>query len=220
MSRILSWDLETTGLEADWDSILCIGYKWVGESPKILSIKDYPGEYYDDSSIIEAFLPILDSADIEVTHYGTLFDIPFLKARMLKHHLGYFPSIAHVDTYFVAKSNLRISSKRLDRIARFLDCKTKKTVVDPEIWLDAKHGDLDAMEYIEKHCLADCKVLEEVYMKLRPMMKRHPVIGEWGNCHVCGKNHIIRKGYSTTLKGGKQIRIKCMDCGNEDKRRA
>jgi uncharacterized protein YprB with RNaseH-like and TPR domain len=217
--KILLWDIECGDLDADWDRILCIGYKWFGRPgrPKIVSIRDYPGwkrNPYNDRRVVADFVKVFEGADIHVTHNGTLFDVPYLKARMLYNRLGYLPKVAHVDTRFVARSNLKISSRSLQVVSEFLGCKAEKTPIRRRVWLAAKRGSERALRYVEAHCRADIEVLEEVYARLRPFMARHPVIGDYGACHVCGSRHLQRRGYFTTTLRGRQVRIKCEGCGS------
>ena len=57
MAKILIYDIETTDLNAYWGSLVCVGYKWLGDkNPTVISILDYPGEdVIDDSKLVEAF---------------------------------------------------------------------------------------------------------------------------------------------------------------------
>jgi uncharacterized protein YprB with RNaseH-like and TPR domain len=219
-SRILLWDIETSDLDPHWGTILCIGYKWLGEKKvHLISVRDFETAHFDDKGVVQGFREVLETADIEVTHNGTLFDKPFLQSRMLykKNVKGlpvtkhYLPQIAPVDTYMASKSKLR-GSKALDKLARFLGCNVTKTRVEPEVWLEAQRGDKKALKYVEDHCVKDVLVLEEVYLKVRPMMKRHPKVGAYGT-HSCGSRHFQSRGtYSTTSKGLMK-RFECQGCG-------
>lgn len=212
------WDLECSGLEANWDGIFCVGYQIEGEPVKIISITDFPGwekEVWNDKRLIVAFLKVLTREDVavEITHYGTLFDVPFLQARMAYHKLGVFPLLGHVDTYFIAKSKIKIKGKSLGSIAEFLKCRFRKTPLNPEVWRMAGRGDKASLDYVAKHCRADVRVLRQVYDRLSPMMRRHPVMESYGACHVCGQEKLERRGYFTTTTRGRQIRYQCTNCG-------
>jgi hypothetical protein len=185
---------------------------------KCISITDFPGwekEPWNDKKVLAKFLQVLSREDvgIEITHYGTNYDIPYVQARLSYHGLGVLPVLGHVDTFYVAKSKLAIKGKSLGSIAEFLGTRYKKTPLSPETWRKAGRGDKDALAYIVKHCIADVRVLRQVYTKLAPLMRRHPVMNDYAACHVCGKNALERRGYATTRLVGKQIRFHCTNCG-------
>lgn len=213
------WDIEASDLSANWGTIFCIGYQIEGERVKVISITDFPNwekKPWDDSRVVGAFLRILARWDlgVEITHYGTNYDIPYLQARAAYHGLGVIPLLGHVDTYYIAKSKIAIKGKSLGSIAEFLHCRYKKTPLSPEVWRSAGRGDPGSLAYISKHCVADVRVLRQVYSRLAPMMKRHPVIADYGSCHNCGKDALQRRGYYTTTTRGRQSRFTCTGCGS------
>jgi uncharacterized protein YprB with RNaseH-like and TPR domain len=224
LKKRIWWDLETTDLSANWGSILCIGYQCDGEKVKCISITDFPGwekEPWNDRKVIEKFLLVLCREDvgIEITHFGTIFDIKFLQARMLYHKLGVFPVLGHVDTFFIAKAKLAVKGKSLGSLAEFAGCRYKKSPLAPEIWRRAGRGDRDALAYIVKHCIADVRVLRQLYTKLAPMMRRHPVMTSYGACHSCGKDSLKKRGTATTVYIGPRQRYQCSSCGAWTSRR-
>jgi uncharacterized protein YprB with RNaseH-like and TPR domain len=221
--KILLWDIETSvnALDAHWAPIICIGYKWLGQKQvTVLSTLDGPGKYYEDKNMIQKFRDILETADIEVTHNGVLFDKPFLQSRLLykENSKGipvkkrYLPQVASVDTYLSNRNKFR-GSKKLDSLARFMGVKTTKTRLDVETWMKAQRGSKKAIGYLVEHCRRDVLVLEAVYKLTRPMMKGHPVVGLYGDCHSCGSRKMQKRGYSTTVLRGKQVRYQCQSCG-------
>lgn len=225
MKKVIFWDIEASDLSANWGTIFCIGYKIQGEKAECISITDFPGwdrEPWNDKRVLEAFVKVLSREDLgaEVTHYGTNYDIPFVQARMTYHGLGVFPLLAHVDTFYVAKSKLAIKGKSLGSIAEFVGTRFKKTPLSPETWRKAGRGDRKALDYIVKHCIADVRVLEQVYKRLAPLMKRHPVLADYGSCHNCGKNRLQKRGMATTVLVGPRQRFCCKNCGAWTSRKA
>ena len=216
LKKVIYWDIETSDLNADWGSVFCIGYA-IDEGPiRLISITDFDGwenRPWDDRNVIAAFLEVLSECGVEVTHYGTNFDIKFLQARMLANKQGVFPLLGHVDTYYIAKSKLAIKSRSLGRVADQAGVTFKKTALSPAIWKKAARADKRALDYIGKHCIADIRVLRAVYKKLSPMLRRHPVVGNYGDCHVCGSDRLQSRGYAATTKGGRQRRVQCQKCG-------
>src|SRR3990172_6824087 len=73
--RILHWDIETDGINAD--RILCIGYKFFNKPPMVLRAEDYDRVgLWDDKGLLEAFGSVFAEADYHVTWYGSRFDQP------------------------------------------------------------------------------------------------------------------------------------------------
>lgn len=217
MKRRLYWDLECSGLEANWSNLLTVGFQVEGEPVTVLKINDYPKwNPYDDKRLIQEFLKTYsrDDVGVEITHYGTLFDLPYLQARMAYHGLGTLPVVGHVDTFFIAKSKLKIKGRSLGSIAEFLRCRYRKTPLSPDVWRRAGRGDEKALEYIGRHNAADVRVLRQVYERLAPLMRRHPVMGDYGSCHACGKDSLQKRGFYTTIQRGRQERFVCTHCGS------
>lgn len=215
--RILLWDLETTHLKADFGTILCAGFRWLGEKEVFVpAISDYSGwkkEPWNDKRLVKEFSEILASADIWVTYYGKLFDVPYMQTKLLEHNLPLLPPKPHVDLYFVVKSNTTLSRKRLDNVARHLKLKSQKTPVIGDGWKKAMCGDEKSIKYVVDHCIADVKILEEAYMRLRPLVRQHPRTSLSTLCATCGGNDVQRRG--TRIQGKRLVQqFCCNSCGS------
>lgn len=71
------------------------------------------------------------------------------------------------------------------------------------------------MDYIVNHCRRDVLVLEEAYLRLRPLVLDHPsrgLVDGRGGCGVCGKSHLIKRGFHITRTRRYQ-RYQCTGCG-------
>jgi len=78
--RVLIWDLETSNLDADWGTLLSVGFKWLDEKEvTVLSVADYPAWHKDptaDKGLVRDFLRVYNQADMTVAFNGVLFDRP------------------------------------------------------------------------------------------------------------------------------------------------
>lgn len=225
MKKRIFYDIEASDLKADWGTVFCVAYQIDGEPVKCISITDFPGwekEPWNDKRVLEAFFKVMSREDVgvEVYHYGTLYDRPFLQARASYHGLGVVPALAAVDTYFIARSRLALKSRRLGSLAEFLGIRFKKTPLTPDIWRRAGRADKEALAYVVKHCIADIRVLKQVYLHLAPLMRKHPVMGDYGACHNCGKNSLIKRGVAATVLVGPRQRFQCKSCGAWSTRKA
>lgn len=215
--KILLYDIETTNLAADFGTCLCIGYKWLGTNRvSVPSIMDYDGWRDDptyDGHLLADFRDVYEQADMVVTYYGKGFDIKFLQAKMLEWDLGILPNTPHVDLYFTVKHNLRLSRRSLANVGYFLGLNAEKTPIEGKMWRSAQAGNHKAIKYVIDHCRADVLVLEEAYLKLRPLVRTHPRVRGWDPCRVCGSNHLQHRGPAITVTKGARHRVQCQDCG-------
>ena len=221
--RILVFDIETTHLKPDFGTVLCIGYKWFGESKtKVLSITDYPEFAKDptnDKPLVKDFLKIMQEADVFVTYFGKGFDVKYIQSKCLEYGLGIVPNTAHVDLFFAVKGNMALSRKSLGNVGLYLRLDASKTPLDGRIWKRAMTGHAPSIKYIVKHCYSDVDLTAELYEKLRPIVRQHPRVGGINACRACGeKKKLQRRGYGVTVLRGPQYRIQCMVCSHWETR--
>lgn len=218
--RILAWDLECSGLNADFGIILCAGFKEVGSShkPEVYNILDYTGKdlIAAEKELLKDISNRLLDSDVWLTHYGTWFDVPFVNSRLLYHNLPTLPAnYAHLDTWKISRNRLKLRSNRLVTISEFIGTKDEKNAIKPEQWIRAIGGHKPSMAYIVDHCKRDVAVLEEVYNKLRPLVLDHPnkgLIDGRGGCGVCGEKKLEKRGFHIT-RTKKFQRFQCKACG-------
>lgn len=222
--KILFFDIEASGLVADFAMMLCCGFKFLHEKkPFVIDIEQYPGKKpTDDSKLVAKVADIINSADVIVSYYGNRFDIPFINTRLLKSDrkkLIALPDASHVDLWRTARYKLKLHSNRLASVIDFLELNNKKTPVKGPQWLDAMAQDRNALKYIVDHCKADVLALEEAYMILRPLIAKHPRIRPVTpqatySCPNCGSVASQSKGLATTTSGFRKQRRICKDCGH------
>jgi uncharacterized protein YprB with RNaseH-like and TPR domain len=222
MARILFFDIETTHLKADFGTMIAFGYKWADEDEAhVLAITDYRGytkDLTDDSKLVAAAAKLLTSADIWVSYFGKGFDVKFINAKMLEHGLPVLPNTPHVDLFYTVKSNLALSRKSLANVSEFLQFENSKTPVTGRMWRKAMVGNKEAIQYVVDHCKSDVLILEEAYLKLRPLVRLHPRVEGWLPCRVCGSTKLQRRGNVVTVTKGKKYRVRCNNCGAWEQR--
>jgi uncharacterized protein YprB with RNaseH-like and TPR domain len=218
----LIFDIETTHLKADFGTVLCIGYKWLDEKkvsvPAITDFKGWKRDVTDDKALFEAFYPVMVEADILVSYFGKGFDVKYIQAKLLEHGLSFLPNTPHVDLFYVAKQNMALSRKSLEKVGLFLGCTAEKTPVDGKVWKRAMSGHEASIGYVREHCRADVKLTEEVYMRLRPLVRQHPRVAALGDCRVCGSTKLQARGRYVSVTSGEKQRVVCTACGAWDKR--
>lgn len=231
--KILLLDIETLPIEAlvwdvwkqniymeqvkkDW-SVLCYAAKWLFDS-KVMGAVVTPNEAidHDDRSILGAIWNLMNEADIIVTHNGDNFDIKKLNARFFVNGYPkpmYFKS---VDTKKIATDNFALTYNKLDWIAQIVGI-GRKIETDFKWWKECEAGNTKYLSMMLKYNKMDVHLEEEVYLKLRPWMEKHPNVGLHSVdgadvCPTCGHNSLHWKGtYKTGL--GLYQAFRCEDCG-------
>lgn len=228
--RIVIWDIETSPLLVPvWDlwnqtishdviledtNILCACWKELGKA-EVHNVRVDPENPRDDRELCKVLYEALVTADVLVAHNGDDFDLRIFNSRLLYHGLHPLPPIKTVDTKKVAKSKFRFTSMKLDYLAKKLGIGGKKRT-GFKLWLDVLAGDEKALDYMVRYCAQDIKLLEKVYLKMRPWMTNHPnqrLFGAINGCPNCGKS-------GTLVKDGKRYnqvtvvqRYRCKACG-------
>lgn len=177
--RIAAFDLETSGLEGDWASILCgsfcvIGSNNLKEVGKVYTMTRVvrPKDPFDDASLATRLRNEVLKYNVIVTWNGKLFDLPFLNARLLKAGAEDCNPQMHLDMmWYAAGNSARLSSRKLDNVAKFFKTMNQKYDVMPEQLQAARYGDPAALQEVIKHCEVDVKILRDVYWKLIPRVR-------------------------------------------------
>ena len=165
--RIGFIDIETSNLDADFGIILtwCIKDSHSNKIFENYITRDDIRSGTEDKRVVASLIEAMKKFTLLCGHYSTRFDIPYIRARALIHGLEFPPygSIKHFDTYFLCRSKFKLSSRRLDNLARHLLGKSDKTRVDARYWRDGLRGDSKAIRYILDHNRKDVVMTEKLY---------------------------------------------------------
>lgn len=190
--KVLFFDTESTDLSASWGRMLCASFvtlsgevytlrgdKRPHDLPSSGHAKFLPGEEtVDDSKLVIAIRDELESADIISGWYSTLHDIPLLNARLAiagaRPYQGKtWPAGSHLDLiWYAGGSSMKIGSKKLDNVAKFLELPNQKTPLDGKTWQRAATGDRAAMNLVVEHCEADVLTTRDTFPYLAQHVKK------------------------------------------------
>lgn len=156
----------------------------------------------DDYRITKSLWNLLDEADMVVAHYGNKFDVPMLNYRAVIHGLKPFSSVKSIDTKQIASANFKFPSNKLDAIAGYFGV-GQKIETNFDLWKHCLDGEKSAIEEMDIYCQQDVRILEEVYIKLRPYTKSHPNVAVYNDseepqCSMCGSTDLTHEGYYYT----------------------
>ena len=181
-------DIETTRLEADEGVgyILCASMKLQGPKLPVTTFRIDSNPKYgkrlksgqfnltDDSEVVKAVFKWLTKHDPEflVWHYGDFFDGPYLNSRGAALNLGRLPLSRTVDTWKLARYNLKLGRSSLASIAEHLGLKEQKMAVEKRVWQRAAYGSTKDMNTLVSRCESDVRVLEAVFEKTVPLLRK------------------------------------------------
>jgi hypothetical protein len=232
MAKILVLDIETTpNLAYVWrffkenvgakqvlehTEIMSYAYKWLGED----EVFYYDTQFTSEKNILPPLMEALDAADLVIAHNGNKFDLPTIQGRALVAGLKPPSPYKTVDTLLVARYEFNFPSNSLEYLSTILGVDQKdshKNFPGFELWAECMKGNPAAWEEMRIYNIQDVISLEQIYLKMRPWMRRHPNVGvfedlEGPTCPKCGSSHIHFRGYAHT-NVGRYHRFQCNDCG-------
>jgi DNA polymerase elongation subunit (family B) len=201
--------------------------KWLGEKKvyhdRLINyashFKSFPRH---DGLIAKSIWKLMDEADIIVGHNGDNFDIKWLNTVFLKNGLKPVSSFKTVDTYKEVKSSFRFLSNKLEFLVKKLGIGEKMKHSGFDLWVKCMNGDRKAWDVMMKYDIIDVKILETLYLELRPFMKHHPNLALYEadngrmKCPNCGGSDLYCKGFAYT-NVSKFQRYICNDCGKNSR---
>lgn len=159
--RILYMDIETTGTSVHAGYVTIIGFYRNGRMSTLV---------YGDSLSSARLQEELDQADLLVTFFGSVFDVPYLKAA--------FPDVRfdlpHFDVCFAARRlGLRGGLKHIEQecgIVREADIGTLDGWEAVKLWHRWRAGDSNALDLLIRYNQADTQNLEALCELLYPRL--------------------------------------------------
>lgn len=200
----------------EYSTLASFAYKWLDED--VIWCEDT--QHQSEKKLVEKLLAVLDNADIVVAHNGSKFDLPTIQGRALV--LGLKPPSPYkiVDTLLVARYEFNFPANNLEHLAILLNVDQKgghKKFPGFELWEQCMKNNPEAWEEMKIYNKQDVRTLEQIYLRMRPFMKRHPNVAVFEEdnqimCPKCGSKHIQRRGYVTT-NVYKYQKFQCQSCG-------
>lgn len=231
--KVLLFDLETAPMRAyvwsRWKQditlektisesfIICWSAKWLYSSD-VMSDTCTSEEMlsHDDSRVCKSLWKLINEADIVIAHNGKRADIPWMNSRFIVN--GFLPPKPYqvIDTLEIAKKGFGFSSNKLDALAGYFGIKHKLDT-DFELWRGCMEGKQESLDYMTKYNKVDVKILEEVFLRLRPWAKGMPSITNIVQddvCPLCGAEdyEVLEGQYYYTSVGRYQL-YRCKGCG-------
>ena len=200
---------ENIGLEQliEPGRIICWGAKWLGER-KV----HYADERSGKRKMFGGIHSLMSEAEALVTYNGNCFDIPKLDGAFVEYGFDPPPPVASIDLYQTVK-RLSYQSGKLAFVGPFLKIGAKVKNEGFSLWRSCLEGDKKAWERMRRYNQQDVRLLDGLYMKLRPYIRNHPYIAATtGRCPACQSDKAESRGIRKTKRMAIQ-RLKCGNCG-------
>lgn len=226
--KILTLDIETAPALADvwslWNvnvglsqlrqvsTVICFAAKWHGQR----RVEFYSDHHNGHVNMVAHAHRLIGEADVVVHYNGAKFDMPHLRREFLLAELPPHRPVQEIDLLKVAKGRFRFQSNKLDHVSQQLGLGSKVKHAGRSLWVACMAGDEKAWAQMRRYNMADVRLTERLYDRLRPWIKGHPhmglFIGEEHCCNRCGSTDLERRGLAhTPLSSYQQYR--CRQCG-------
>lgn len=223
-NRVYSWGLWNQNIAINQIEepgyTLCFASKWLGEKDINFSSTFHDGK----ENMVEDAHRLIDEADAVIHYNGTKFDIPILNSEFVTMGLRPPSPVTQIDLLNTMRKRFRLSSNKLDYVARQFGLGGKVSHKGMELWRECMAGDKKSWKTMQEYNIQDVVLLEKLYYKLRPWITNHPNLALFSVdnagpvCPNCGGTHLQRRGtyYTATLT---YQRYQCQDCGTWSRER-
>lgn len=227
--KIAYFDIETAGVNAFYADLgwaisasVCYDDEKIVHNKMICDFPLFSVNPHDDSLLIAWLHSKLSCAEYISGHYAEKFDRKFLNSRIIAAGLPALAPVKLIDTWRIAKCNLKLSSNRLASLAQFLHCehaKIEKKGGWPSWWYEFLKGKVSSKvkKLMRKYNNFDVLTQRDCANKLKAHWPNAVYLtGQIGHCRNCTSSHLIKGGY-LQMKSARYQRIKCTNCGTWDK---
>src|SRR5574338_1123916 len=166
-STLVTFDLESVGLNGDYNSVVVVSIKPHGYAPITLSVK----QLGNDIKVVKAAKELLEKADAWVSYYGKGFDIKMLNTRLLKHGIGPIDPRPHTDMYFTLKSHLNTSRRSQAHLVNWLNLPEEKMSVSADVWATLGTDTPSKINTLIERCESDVTGLEHLYNRTKHVIR-------------------------------------------------
>ena len=128
----------------------------------------------DDKGLVTWLRDELEQYDILVAWYGTMFDLPFINAKLIEYGERPMRDMLFLDPCFKARGGrygLKVGSSKLKNVAKWLNTPNQKPEVEWETFKLAAYGDEAALAEVVDRCDADVLVMRDIFQHIKPMIR-------------------------------------------------
>jgi uncharacterized protein YprB with RNaseH-like and TPR domain len=169
------FDIETSGLSAWGNDMTVVAIVDQFGHATIRDRFEFPqSSVLDDSGLLEWTRDELEKYDILVGWYGTMFDLPFINAKLVEHGMTVMRDKMFLDPCFKTRGGrygLKVGSSKLKNVAKWLNTPNQKPDVEWVTFRKASFGDPEAVAELRDRCEADCRAMRDIFNHIKPMIR-------------------------------------------------
>lgn len=165
--RLAFFDIESTGLRGDYNSVLVVSVKPFGKKPTTFKVT----QAGNDQRVVREAKEALESYSAWAGYYSKGFDVPMLNTRLLKWSLLPLEKRPHIDMYYVLKYNLLTARRSQGHLLSWLETPEEKMTVSAEMWNKILHDYGNAMPTMVRRCESDVAGLEALYRRTKHLIR-------------------------------------------------
>lgn len=206
--------------------MLTFAGKWL-HNPSIFSRKltDYPEEFardhQSDRKLIEDLWKVLDECDIFIAH-NARFDRGWANQRFAYYGMQPPSPYITIDTLAALKEAFSLPSNALEAACNYFELDSRKLSHEGfSLWRRCVEGDPTAFDEMEEYNIGDIPTLEELYLTVRPFMRKHPNVALFHKdqsamrCVRCGSDDlVVEEGKKAVTFLSKFKVYRCQECGS------
>ena len=169
------FDIETAGLNA-WGSEMtaaCIVDQF-GHAT-IRDRFEFPQEsVLDDAGLLEWLRDELEKYDILIGWYGTMFDLPYINAKLVEHGMTVMRDKMFLDPCFKTRGGrygLKVGSSKLKNVAKWLNTPHQKPEVEWNTFRKASFGDPESVAIVRDRCESDCRAMRDIFQHIKQVIR-------------------------------------------------
>lgn len=145
------------------------------------------------------------------------FDNKKSTAKFLEHGLNPPSSYQSIDTLDSARRKFSLTSNRLDAIGSKFGI-GRKVETPKGLWRSVMEKDYKMLKKMAEYCEGDTKLLEDVYLFMRPYIQSHPnlnlfITQDIEACPSCASTDLKREGKAYTTTVSQYDLYRCHSCG-------
>jgi len=198
---------------------LCWAAKWYGEK-KVMYADIRDGE----EAMLSQIHSLLEEADAVVHYNGQKFDMPTLNREFVRYGMHPPKHYHQIDLIQTVRKQFRFESNKLDHVCKRLGLGEKVQHKGMSLWFGCMEGRESDWKVMARYNQRDVRILEKLYVHLRPWITGHPNAGLYKathrpTCSTCGSTNVVKKGTQYNSTRVSYERYKCNDCGTPLRKR-